>query len=157
MSGESHPTKQPGSSIGDRLFAAAWLCVCLLIAYQMWKLDVPFAYEPVGPRAFPLLLSALMALCCLVLLVNPDRHHSFPDAATLVKGALLFAVLLAYGALFEVLGFPIGTALMVILVCRIFGGSLLAGVLAGLLVASLGYLLFDRFLEVTLPFGRIWN
>jgi len=147
----------PGSALGDRVFALIWLGVCLLIAYKIWGLEVPVAYEPVGPKAFPLLLAALMASCCLVLLINPDRGTAFPEISVLIRGAFMIAVLLAYGALFEVLGFPIATALMVFSLSRIFGGPWLSAVVIGLLVACLGYLLFDRLLEVSLPFGRLWS
>ncbi|HKI74932.1 MAG TPA: tripartite tricarboxylate transporter TctB family protein, partial [Pseudomonadales bacterium] len=123
----------------------------------MWHLHVPFAYEPVGPKAFPILLAVLMALCCGVLLAAPDRDTQWPHAAVLAKGALLIVVLLTYASLFEALGFPLATGLMVIALSRLFGASLKAGLISGVLVGVLGYIVFDRLLEVSLPLGRLWG
>jgi putative tricarboxylic transport membrane protein len=141
--------------MSDRIFALIWLCVCVLITVQMWQLEVPFAYEPVGPKAFPILLAVLMALCCIYLLVRPDRDIHWPESAALIKGVVLIAVLLAYAEFFEVLGFPIGTALMVFVLCLLFGGSWLTGLIAGVSIGVVGYFFFDRLLQVTLPLGQI--
>jgi putative tricarboxylic transport membrane protein len=123
----------------------------------MWQLDVPFAYEPVGPKAFPLMLAGLMALCCVFLLVKPDQDIHWPDLGGLGKGAVLIATLLAYAVFFEQLGFPLATAIMVFVVCWLFGGRWWSGLIAGALIGVLGYLFFDRLLQVTLPLGLLWR
>ena len=70
--------------MSDRIFALIWLAVCALITVQMVQLDVPFAYDPVGPKAFPSLMAGLMALCCLYLLLKPDRDIHWPDFSGLL-------------------------------------------------------------------------
>ena len=142
--------------MSDRIFAVIWLFVCAVIIVQMWQLEVPFAYEPVGPKAFPMLLAVLMALCAVFMLLRPDTDIHWPEGGALVKGAVLIAVLLVYAALFEWLGFPLGTTLMVFVVCLLFGGRWLTGVIAGVLTGVIGYLFFDRLLQVTLPLGQIF-
>jgi len=141
----------------DRIFALAWLAVCVLIFLQMWNLDVPFAYEPVGPRAFPILLATLMVIGCAVLFVSPDRGIRWPQTLLLGRGVLLVAVLFGYASSFEWLGFPLATAAMVFVVARIFGGRLIPGVVTGFAIGVTGYLFFDRLLQVSLPLGRIWG
>ena len=42
-----------------RLFAAVWLLVCAFLAVVAWGFQAPFSYDPVGPRAYPLLLLSL--------------------------------------------------------------------------------------------------
>ncbi len=142
--------------MSDRVFALACLGACVLIVVQMWNLDVPIVYEPVGPKAFPILLALLMIACCAVLLASPDRGIHWPEARVLGKSAALVAVLLAYASLFEVLGFPLATSAMVIVASRIFGGRMTPSLIAGVLIGVLGYVFFDRILQVTLPLGRIW-
>lgn len=144
--------------MSDRIFAIAWLGVCLLIAVEMWRLAVPFSYDPVGPKAFPLLLSGLMAICCLILIVRPDILGSGQfNRALFLKGAALIGVLLVYAFLFSVIGFPLATALMVVAVSRIFGGSWKTSSITAVAVAVGSFLVFDRMLEVSLPLGRIWG
>ncbi len=148
---------QVHGDMSDRIFALAWLCVCALIITRMWLLDVPFAYEPVGPKAFPLILAVLMAACSVVLLARPDGDVAWPQLPLLGKGAALVVVLLAYASFFEVLGFPLSTAVMVLAVSRIYGGRTIPGALTGVSIGVLGYLIFDRLLQVSLPIGRIWG
>lgn len=143
--------------MSDRIFALVWLAVCTLIAVQMTQLVVPFSYEPVGPKAFPLLLAGLMALCCLYLLFKPDTDIHWPDTSGLRKGAVLVAVFLGYAIFFEKLGFPLATAIMVFVVSWLFDGRWLSGLITGVLTGVLGYLFFDRLLQVTLPLGQLWG
>ncbi len=141
----------------DRIFATTWLAVCIVIAAEMWRLSVPFSYDPVGPKAFPLLLAALMALCCLILIARPDDGAGRFNLALLGKGSALIGVLLAYAALFATLGFPLATALMIVAVSRIFGGTWKMSTITAVAVAVGSFLVFDRLLEVSLPLGRLWT
>ncbi|MGF1529062.1 MAG: tripartite tricarboxylate transporter TctB family protein [Candidatus Competibacterales bacterium] len=143
--------------MSDRIFAVIWLCVCGLICVQMALIEIPFSYEPVGPKAFPILLAILMAGCCLLLIINPDRDIRWPDLPGLGKGLTLIAILLGYALFFEQLGFPLATALMVWVVCLLFGGRPITGLITGVAAGGLGYLFFDRLLQVTLPLGRLWS
>lgn len=143
--------------MSDRIFAVAWLGVCLLIVAQMWNLSVPFSYEPVGPKAFPILLSGLMTLCCIALLVQPDNSVQLASRGLLGKGALLLAVLLAYALAFEQLGFLLSTAAMVLTVSRVFGGSWLSSAITAGLIAVVAFVVFDSTLDINLPTGLLWN
>ena len=143
--------------MSDRIFAGAWLVVTALIAWATWQIEVPFSYEPIGPRAFPWLICAFMAAAAARMLLRPDAEPEWPRRALLVKSALLMAAMIAYAFAFEPLGFPLATALVCMVVGRAFGGSWLQGLVAG---AGLGiglYFFFDRLLEVTLPLGAAWS
>ncbi len=143
--------------MSDRIFSLAWLGVCALVIYQMWGLSVPFAYEPVGPKAFPILLAILMAVCCVLMLVSPDREVVWPEAAFFRKGVVLLGTLFAFGYFFEMLGYPLAAAAMSVVVSRLFGGSWLSTLITAAAIGILGFLVFDRVLEVTLPIGQIWR
>ena len=52
----------------QRIFAAVLLLACIGLALMAWPYQAAFSYEPVGPRAFPLLLLALMGLALLYML-----------------------------------------------------------------------------------------
>ena len=94
----------------QRLFAASLLLVCLCLGFIAWGYQAPFSYEPVGPRAYPLMLLILLALGALVLLVKPAMESSESDEPPLtrpmlIKAAICLGLLLALAALFERLGF----------------------------------------------------
>ena len=75
----------------------------------------------------------------------------------LAKGSALIGVLHAYAALFATLGFPLATALMIVAVSRIFGGTWKMSTITAVAVAVGSFLVFDRLLEVSLPLGRLWT
>lgn len=54
-----------------RLFSAIWLLLCIWLAFVAWGFQAPFAYDPVGPRAYPLLLLGLMGAGSLWLVIKP--------------------------------------------------------------------------------------
>lgn len=104
-----------------------------------------------------MLLAILMAICCILLIVNPDRDTQWPDKALLLKGLMLVGVMLGYATLFAILGFPLATAAMVLFTSRLFGGSWVSSLVSSALISVLSYLVFDRLLEVSLPLGRLWG
>src|SRR5690349_16524613 len=55
----------------QRIFALALLAVCAALAVMAWPYQAAFSYEPVGPRAYPLLMLGLMGLGLLYLVFRP--------------------------------------------------------------------------------------
>ncbi|MBB2494804.1 tripartite tricarboxylate transporter TctB family protein [Aquipseudomonas ullengensis] len=137
-----------------RLFAAVWLLVCAFLAVVAWGFQAPFTYDPVGPRAYPLLLLTLMAAAALWLLCKPASEPTLPISWVLArKVALCVAALLAYAMLFEPLGFVLSTALAGFSLGLLFNGRVLLSAVSGLLMGVLLYGFFDYLLDVPLPLG----
>ena len=143
--------------MSDRIFAALWLAMTAFIAVVIGRIEVPFSYEPIGPRAFPWLLCAMMAAAALYLLVKPDAEPGWPRGRLLAKSAVVIAALFAYAFAFEWLGFPAATVLATIAVGRAFGGSWVKSAVAGVALGAGLWFFFDRLLEVTLPLGLLWG
>ncbi|VEG12356.1 tripartite tricarboxylate transporter TctB family protein [Moraxella cuniculi] len=141
----------------ERYFAGLLLIVSLFLLYLASDYVAPIAYDPLGPRPYPMLLLALLAACSLFLLVRPkaeiDQLGYTPSL--LKKLALCLVTLLGYAVLFELLGFIIATAIMATIVGKLFGGKLLHCLISGVAMGVLLYLLFDQALDVPLPLGLI--
>jgi putative tricarboxylic transport membrane protein len=146
--------------MADRLLGAVCVIVAAAMAWFARSYTAEISYEPVGPRAFPTLLAGLMGLVGLWLLLRPRRFAAVVSASaqaqapTNIKAVALCAVaVLAYGMVFQALGFWLATAAMTVPVALAFGGQWHKA-LAGGLVMGLGlYLLFDKLLDVILPTG----
>lgn len=137
-----------------RLFAAIWLLVCAFLASVAWGFQAPFSYDPVGPRAYPLLLLVLMGLAALWLVGKPSKEADTPISWVLArKVALCVGALLAYALLFEPLGFILSTALAGFTLGLLFTGKPLPSAISGVLMGVLLHGLFDFLLDVPLPLG----
>ncbi len=139
--------------MNDRILGIVSLGVAVFLTVFGWNLQAPFSYEPVGPRAFPLLIALVIGLCGLWLIYkNEFRAEANPPGAN-SRIFLMILVALAYAFLFQWLGFIISTTLMTMLVGRLFGGSWLKSLIGGLVMGALFFFLFDRALDVVLPAG----
>ncbi len=143
--------------MSDRLFAGAWLAAIAFIAWITWQIEVPFSYEPIGPRAFPWMLCIVMALCAVRLLVRPGQEPAWPSGSLLSKSALLLAAMIVYAFTFEWIGFPLATIAVSVAVGRSFGGSWRGVAVTGVALGIGLWYFFDRLLEVTLPLGTLWS
>jgi len=144
----------------QRLFAITLLLACAALAVMAWPYQATFSYEPVGPRAYPLLMLVLMSAGLMYMAVRPAAIvHSDDepplDRATLGKIAGCVGLLLVFAGTFESLGFILSSVLVGIPLARLYGGRWLpsAGVIC---LMSVGlYLLFDLGMDVPLPLGLL--
>jgi len=141
--------------MSDRLLGAVCVAASAAMALAAQHYTAAISYEPVGPRAFPLLLAAGLGLSGLWLVLRPsagaETFRGVPWKAT----GLCAAAVLAYALLFQWLGFPLATALMALPVGMAFGGSWKQALAGGTALGLLLYLLFDKALDVVLPAGPL--
>ena len=141
--------------MSDRILGAACLVVAAGMAWAAKDYAAPISYEPVGPRAFPLLLSGLMAAGGAWLVLRPGPHHSGLELAHIRTLGVAVAAVFAYAALFQMLGFTLATALMAVAVGTAFGGGWRQSLAGGVGLGFVLYLMFDKLLDVVLPTGLL--
>lgn len=144
----------------QRAFALLLLAVCAALAVMAWPYQAAFSYEPVGPRAFPLLMLALMAIGLLYLAFRPTpivRKDDEPelDRQTLSKIGLCVVLLLFFASTFESLGFVLSSIAVGIPMARLYGGRWLPSVVIIVAMSIALYWLFDRVMDVPLPLGLL--
>ena len=138
----------------DRVLGLALIGLAAFAAIHALNLQVPFSYEPVGPKAFPLGLSILLAALSLVLVFRPGESGHWPDKALSLKLLAVLGVLLVYALLFTRLGFLITTCFTVLVLSRLFEAGWLKAAMAGVLMTLGSYYLFTQGLGIALPYGR---
>ncbi|WP_342649531.1 tripartite tricarboxylate transporter TctB family protein [Pseudomonas sp. REB1044] len=144
----------------QRLFALAMLAVCAALAVMAWPYQAAFSYEPVGPRAYPLLMLGLMGLGLLYLAIRPTpivRKDDEPalDRETLTKIVACIGLLILFAATFESLGFILSAVLVGVPMARLYGGNSLHSAVVVVAMSLLLYWLFDRMMDVPLPLGLL--
>lgn len=137
----------------DRLLGIVLIGLAAFVAVQAMQLEVPFSYDPVGPRAFPLGLAIILAVLSCVLIVKPGSNEAWPGRQLGMKLLLVLATLLVYALLFTKLGFIITSLLAVTSLARIFGAAWGKALLTGALMAVVSYFLFAHALGISLPSG----
>ncbi|WP_159991100.1 tripartite tricarboxylate transporter TctB family protein [Pelistega ratti] len=139
--------------LNDRTLGFFALLFAIFLTLFGYSLDAEFSYEPVGPKAFPLLIALIIGICGLVLIKkggHPIKSNP-PHANFRIFTMLIYIT--AYAFLFQWLGFILSTSLMTIFVAHLFGGSWKKSVIGGIGMGILFFLLFDKGLDVILPTG----
>jgi putative tricarboxylic transport membrane protein len=137
----------------NRTLGAVALLMAAVLAIFGWGLVAPFAYEPVGPRAFPMITAVLIGICGLVLLIRGGGEAEPVGDRTLWSLLILMATLFIYALAFERLGYVLSTLVMSAVVARLFGASWVQAGISGVILSVGSYLLFDHGLDVVLPTG----
>lgn len=139
----------------ERYFSALLLFTSLFLLYVAWGYVAPIAYDPLGPRPYPVLILGLMATCTLFLTIRPKSEEmNLGYTPKILKNlGICLATMLGYAFLFEILGFPLATAIMAFIVGKLFGGKTIHCLISGVIMGVLLYVLFDLALDVPLPLG----
>ena len=95
----------------DRIFGLVGLMIALAYMASATQVQTSFLADPVGPKTFPLLIGAVAAISCLVMLFRPDPNPDWPDAPTWGALVLAVVVLVAYAYALKPLGFLLPTAI----------------------------------------------
>ncbi len=143
--------------MSERIFGGVLLLVCIAGIWIGLDYKPPISYEPVGPRAFPILVLTLLGVCAVSLMLSRHSEVQWAPGPVLVRIGALFLIVLIYALLFDKLGFIIATALMTIPVARFFGGTWPQSVAGGVGLGVGMYFFFDRLLDVALPTGQWLN
>ncbi|PSJ42589.1 tripartite tricarboxylate transporter TctB family protein [Zobellella endophytica] len=143
--------------MADRLFSLALMVAAVALGAAAWRLEVPFQYEPVGPKAIPLILAALLFGTAAWLMIRPDRLKEAYGGGMFGRHLLVVLCLLAYAWSFEPLGFVLSTWLVGTVFARIFGLGWGRGALYSAALGLVGYVLLSLVLELNVPVGAVFG
>ena len=137
----------------DRTLGIVAILFAVFLGVFGYDLEPPFSYEPIGPKAFPLLIAVIMAICGLILTVKGGNEAEENKKSANLRILTMVAYIVLYAFLFNILGFVVSTALMTIFVGKLFGAKWWQAIVGGVVMSVLFFLLFDRTLDVVLPQG----
>ena len=138
------------------LFIAVFLVgIAAIIVRDMTRLPPPGRYDPLGPTGFPYLVAGGLVILAVGVLWDALRGK-FPARERQDFLPVLFVIggLILQMALLKPVGFSVATGLMFAAVAYGFGEKRLwISIPAGLILAALVWIIFARFLKLTLPEG----
>jgi len=138
--------------VSERVFLVFLFTCGAVYLYFGLKIEVPFAYEPLGPRTFPVLLGCCLAtLSVLALVIHPMSTMPLKGRVGKLGLAVVFYLLT-----FQLLGFMPATTISTYAIARLVGSSWMQGLLTGLILAIAFYGIFHFLLGVPLPLGSLF-
>jgi putative tricarboxylic transport membrane protein len=96
--------------VSDRLTGLITILVALAFFASATQLEAPFFADPLGPKAFPILISSIGVIAGLVMLLRPDEEPDWPVLSTVVRLVLATVILIFYAYSLKPLGFLLSTA-----------------------------------------------
>ena len=142
--------------MSDRIFGGIGLALAVFFAWQASIIQESFLTDVVGPKTFPYIVAAVMALASLYFLLKPDPEPDWPRAGRLAEIGLAALVMFAYAQALPRLGFIISTAIAASYLSWRLGARPLESVAVGIGTSVGIYVIFHLVLGLSLargPFG----
>ncbi|MCB1343387.1 MAG: tripartite tricarboxylate transporter TctB family protein [Pseudooceanicola sp.] len=142
--------------MSDRIFGAVGL---LLAAFYIWAASIipdSFMIDVIGPRTFPYIVGAIVAICSLVFILRPDAEPAWPGMQAFAEILFAAAALMLYAWVLPEIGFVISTVFATAYLTWRLGSPPLGSVITGVLTSGGIYLVFHTILGLSLargPFG----
>jgi putative tricarboxylic transport membrane protein len=84
--------------------------VALAYIASATQIQTSFIVDPLGPKAFPFIIGAILTLSSLAIIFKPDADPEWPTLGKALKIATALAVLVGYAFFLSDLGFIPATA-----------------------------------------------
>jgi putative tricarboxylic transport membrane protein len=142
--------------MGDRLFGGIGLALAAFFIWQATTIQLSFISDPVGPKAFPIIIGIVLGLSSIVIMLRPDERPHWPSASRLVEIGATVIALVAYTYALPSLGFVISTALAAGYLSWRLGTEPWKAAVAGVATSVGIYVVFKLILGLSLavgPFG----
>ncbi|MCX2683018.1 tripartite tricarboxylate transporter TctB family protein [Campylobacter sp. MIT 21-1685] len=140
-----------------RVFSLFVFILSLFLLYESFGIKTEFAYEPLGPRAFPLSALILIALGFFLLFFFAEKTEVKWNQQALIKIAFLLIVFFLFAFLFEIIGFIPSSIIFLFCAALIFGARLIPAFVFAVLCAILFFVGFDTLMQITLPQGTFFE
>ena len=141
--------------MSDRIFGIFGLLLAIGFAFAALAIEESFLSDAVGPKAFPLIIAAVLGLSSIVIALRPDAAPEWQTLARLAEIAAAVVVMILYAELLPEIGFVIATFFAAAYLTWRLGSGLMASLATGL-GTSLGiYVIFHLVLGLSLARGPL--
>lgn len=141
--------------MSDRIFGVVGVLLAISFAFAALAIEESFLSDAVGPKAFPLIIAAILGISSLVIALKPDASPDWPSLDRLVEIGAAAVVMVLYAELLPVLGFVIATALAAAYLTWRLGTGLIGSVVTGICTSVGIYVVFHLVLGLSLARGPL--
>lgn len=139
--------------MSDRIFGAAVAALSLLMVWATGQIEESFIQDPLGPKAFPNVIAAIMGISGLVMIFKPDAEPHWPTLTKMAELLATVGVLIAYALMLPVTGFVLTTAVASAFLSWRMGATVRQAFVGGILTSIGIYLVFQFVLGLNLAKG----
>lgn len=141
--------------MSDRIFGVVGLA---LAAFYIWAASIipdSFMVDVIGPRAFPYIVGAVLAVSSLYFLLRPDTEPSWPELRDFMEIVFAAAVMFLYAWVLPEIGFVISTVFATAYLTWRLGTKLLSSLVTGVATSAGIYVVFHLVLGLSLAKGPL--
>lgn len=139
--------------MSERIFSVIVFAVSLLMMWAATLIQESFIQDPLGPKAFPMLISGLMAVSAIVMFAKPDAEPEWPRLFKWLELGSTVIVMVAYAQFLPIAGFVLSTFCATTFLCWRLGASARQAAQGGISIALGIYFLFQFALGINLARG----
>jgi len=141
--------------MSDRIFGAFGLALAVFYIWAASIIQDSFMVDVIGPRAFPYIVGAVLAICSLYFLVRPDVEPRWPMLRDFSEIVFAAAVMLLYAWVLPKLGFVISTVFATAYLTWRLGTKPVSSLVTGVATSVGIYVVFHVILGLSLAKGPL--
>lgn len=135
--------------MSDRIAGIVILCLSIWYGYTAGSYQAGFT-DPLGPAAFPQMLSVPAGLFSLFLIFRPDPAPDWISGTPALRQVAAVALLIGYALFLDELGFILATIVAVTVLARLLGAGWLKSFVSASATSLLLFCVFDLVLGLPL-------
>jgi putative tricarboxylic transport membrane protein len=139
--------------MSDRIFGGATIVLALLMVWATGLIEESFIQDPLGPKAFPLVIAGVMGIAGLVMIFKPDAEPHWPSMVKFAELLATVGVFIAYAQVLPMAGFVLSTAVASVFLVWRLGGTTRQSLIGGIVISVGIYALFQHVLGLNLAKG----
>lgn len=139
--------------MSDRIFGVFGMLLAIGYVFAAFAIEESFLSDAVGPKAFPLIIAAILGVSSLIIALRPDAEPHWPALGRLAEIAGAVVVMILYAQALPVAGFVLATAFAAAYLAWRLGSGPLESVLTGIGTAVGIYVIFHLVLGLSLAKG----
>ncbi|MDP4863822.1 MAG: tripartite tricarboxylate transporter TctB family protein [Burkholderiaceae bacterium] len=142
--------------MSDRIFASICIALAVLMGWGATIIEESFIQDPLGPKAFPLVIAVVLAACGVAMFLRPDEDPVWPHRRKQIQLLWTIGAMILYVQFLPVVGFLVATAIGAGFLSWQLGASVKQACWGGFSISVSIYVVFKLILGLSLargPFG----
>lgn len=139
--------------MSDRIFGLIGVLLAIGFALSALAIEESFLSDAVGPKAFPLIIAAILGLSSAVIALRPDAAPQWPALGRLVEIGAAAVVMVLYAEVLPEAGFVLATAFAAAYLAWRLGSGPIEAVATGIGTSVGIYVIFHLVLGLSLARG----